>query len=131
MANSTIPKTTGPATNVIVISVPWTSDGSGNYTEFLNLPAGFIIRCEAMPGSPTPTTGYSITLPGVVSSYDILQGIFASTSSAATVNKCPGLTISDGTNVAAVPFFTSGSHTFTVASAGANKQGTFNITIRM
>lgn len=93
-----------------IISVPWTSDGSGNYTETITM-NGWLVKSVTDPGSAAPTDNYDITL--VQNTADQLADALLNrdTTNGETVNH-------------AAPIFLAGDHTFTVANAGASKTGT-------
>jgi hypothetical protein len=93
-----------------IISVPWTSDGSGNYTETVTM-NGWLVKSVTDPGAAAPTDNYDITL--VQNTADQLAGALADRDTAN--GECV---------IHAAPIFLAGDHTFTVASAGDTKSGT-------
>jgi hypothetical protein len=94
----------------VKVTVPWTSDGSGDYTETLTL-NGFLVKSVTDPGSAAPTDSYDITL--VQHTADQLAGALVDRDTA-----------NGETVIHAAPIFLTGDHTFTVAAAGASKTGT-------
>lgn len=113
---------------VSTTAVAWTSDGSGNYsgTVFLN---GVLLAVIFYPGSPTPTTAYDVTISDPYG-VDILSGQGANISSSTAVKKCPLIAATDGTTTTAVPGAVNGTHTISIAGAGAAKQGTIAFLLR-
>lgn len=92
-----------------VITVPWTSDGSGNYTETIPI-CGWLVKSVTDPGNG-PTDNYDITL--VQNTADQLSGALADRD-----------TTNGEVVIHASPIFLAGDHTFTIANAGASKTGT-------
>jgi len=103
------------------VTVPWTSDASGNYTEVLNL-FGFLLKAVTIPsgGGTAPTALYDITL--VQNGVDNVGGILADRA-AATTELVNGI-VKNGSDISQIPPFLAGDHTFTVANAGNAKAGT-------
>jgi hypothetical protein len=109
MAFSRAPGTTPYGKQYEVVSVPWTSDGSGNYTETVPL-NGWLVKSWTDP-SDGPTDNYDITL--IKNTADMIAGALGDRD-----------TTNGETVVHATPIFMFGDHTFTVAVAGASKSGT-------
>ena len=100
------------------ITIDWTSDGSGNADGAVNL-FGFLLKALTNPGAAAPTDNYDITL--VQDSVDMAGGILADRDTAN--NEVVYGIAKNGTDVAQIPPFLAGEHTFTVANAGASKNG--------
>lgn len=116
-------------TQVQMIVIPWTSNGSGAYTESIGL-TGFLMQVEFVPsGTAAPTDLYDITMPNA-NGFDVLAGTGANLSTSTPSRKSPCATASDGTNSGLIPIFVSGTHTFTVANAGAGKSGTVTLWLK-
>lgn len=99
------------------VSVAWTSDASGNADVSITNLYGFLIKAVTDPdGAAAPTALYDITLVDE-NSVDALAGKLADRS--ATVNE-QVYPVATG---ATTPIFLCGTHTFTVAAAGASKSG--------
>jgi hypothetical protein len=101
--------------------IAWTSDGSGNYTEAVNI-SGVILRVVTNPGSAAPTDNYDVTLideDGI----DLLASQGLNRDTTTTENFCPGLSFSDGTTTSIIPMFHCGVATLTIANAGDSKTG--------
>jgi hypothetical protein len=100
-------------------TIDWTSDGSGNATETVNL-FGFLLKAVTDPdGTAAPTDNYDITL--VQNGVDMVGGILADRDTAN--NEIVYGLVKNGTDIAPLPPFLAGEHTFTVANAGASKSG--------
>lgn len=111
--------TGGARTKVVErITVPWTSDAAGAYTEEITID-GQLVRLVTDPGTPAPTDNYDVTLPDD-HGLDLLGGGGANRDTANT----------EGVNLAAAasgtdnPIFYSGKATVTIANAGDSKAGT-------
>lgn len=92
-----------------IVSIAWTSDGSGDASTSVLLD-GFLVKSVTDPGNG-PTDNYDITL--VQNGADQLAGALADRD-----------TTNSEVVIHAAPIFLAGSHTFTVAAAGASKTGT-------
>jgi hypothetical protein len=110
MAYARTPGVTPYGQRYEIISVPWTSDGSGNYTETVTL-NGWLVKSVTDPGSTAPTDNYDITL--VQNTADQLAGALVDRDTA-----------NGETVIHAAPILLVGDHTFTVANAGSAKVGT-------
>jgi len=97
------------------ISVAWTSDGSGNASVSIENMYGFIIKAITDP-TDGPTDNYDITLVDE-NGMDALNDSLLNRDTTNTEQVYPGVTN------ASVPIFVCGTHTFTVANAGATKSG--------
>ncbi len=100
------------------ITIDWTSDASGNADLAVNL-FGFLLKAVTDPGAAAPTDNYDITL--VQNGVDMLSGMLADRDTANT-EIAHGL-VKNGTDIAPLPPFLAGVHTFTVANAGNAKVG--------
>ncbi len=93
-----------------IVQFDWTSDGSGDASVAVNLD-GFLVKSVTDPGATAPTDNYDITL--VQNTADQLAGALIDRDTA-----------NGETVIHSAPIFLAGSHTFTVAAAGATKVGT-------
>lgn len=98
--------------------IDWVSDASGNADLAINL-FGFLLKVVTDPGAAAPTDDYDITL--MQDGVDMAGGILANRDTANT-EIAYGL-VKNGTDIAPLPPFLSGEHTFTVANAGNAKAG--------
>jgi len=98
-------------------TVSWTSDGSGNADLAIPGMSGWLIKMVTDPGAAAPTDNYDITLIDE-NSLDVLVDTGLNRDTANTEQVYPVVTN------AQTPIFLCGSHTFTVANAGASKNGT-------
>jgi hypothetical protein len=108
------------------VTIAWTSDGSGNYTESFDL-AGVILGVVTNPGSTAPTDNYDVTCPDA-DGRDVFMGGGADRDTANTENFVPLATGSDGTTK--MPVAVAGTLTLTIANAGSAKVGTVTIYYR-
>lgn len=92
-----------------ILTVAWTSDGSGDATLTLDV-NGFLVKAITDPVDG-PTANYDITL--VQNGGDALGGFLVDRHTTTTEVKIP----------TTHPIFLAGSHVFTVAAAGATKSG--------
>lgn len=100
------------------VTISWTSDASGDYTETVNL-YGFIVKVNFNP-SDGPTDNYDVTLideDGI----DVLGGAGADRDT--STSEC----IPTPNTGVAVVGFAYGEVTFTIANAGNAKSGTTTI----
>lgn len=100
------------------ITLDWTSDASGNADLTVNL-FGFLLKAVTDPGAAAPTDNYDITL--VQNGVDMAGGILADRDTAN--NEIVYGLVKNGTDIAPLPPFLCGDHTFTVANAGNAKSG--------
>lgn len=91
-----------------IVQVAWTSDGSGNADGAVVLD-GWLVKSVTDPGDG-PTDNYDITL--VQNTADQLASALVDRD-----------TTNGETVIHAAPIFLTGSHTFTIANAGATKSG--------
>jgi hypothetical protein len=91
-----------------ILTIDWTSDGSGDATLTLDV-NGFLVKAITDPVDG-PTDNYDISL--VQNGGDALGGFLADRDTTTTEVKIPTF-----------PIFLAGSHVFTVAAAGATKSG--------
>lgn len=100
--------------------IDWTSDSSGNADIVVNL-FGFLLKAVTDPaaGGSAPTDNYDITL--VQDGIDMAGGILADRDTAN--NEIVYGIAKNGTDIAQIPPFLAGDHTFTVANAGNAKAG--------
>lgn len=98
-------------------TLEWTSDASGDADTTLNL-FGYLLKAVTVP-TDGPTDSYDITLEqyGV----DMAAGLLADRDTA-NAEIVFGIA-KNGTDIAPVPPFLQGDHTFTVAAAGNAKSG--------
>jgi hypothetical protein len=118
-------------TSVKVAVVTWESDGDGDATETVALD-GQIIKVVTNPGVAAPTADYDITLVDD-DGLDVAQGLLADrhTSNSEEVYLFHEATLGGtGSDAAALPVYHSGAVTFTVANAGATKEGVAKIYYR-
>lgn len=99
-------------------TIDWVSDASGNADLSINL-FGFILKAVTDPGAAAPTASYDITL--VQNGVDMAGGILADRHT--TNNEVVYGLAKNGTDIAPLPPFLCGDHTFTVANAGNAKSG--------
>lgn len=106
------------------ITVTWTADGSGNYSELVENMRGFLVMLQTGPGGVAPTT-YGVTLKAVVATspftaLDELSGIASGTNtrSATLQEKLPLA----GSGVSLLTYL-SGNYTFAISGAGSGGQG--------
>jgi hypothetical protein len=99
-----------------VVQISWTSDGSGDFTEALEL-NGWLVKVVTDPdGTDAPTANYDITLVDE-NSVDAANSLLINRHTSTTEEV---YTLVSG---AATPILLSGDHTFTVANAGDTKAG--------
>jgi uncharacterized phage infection (PIP) family protein YhgE len=99
------------------ITVTWTSDASGNADTTLNL-FGYFLKGVTDP-TDGPTDNYDITL--VQDGADQLTGLL--TNRDTTNSEVVYGIAKNSSDIAPVPPFLVGDHTFTVAAAGNAKSG--------
>src|SRR6478735_9624325 len=83
------------------ISCAWTSDGSGNQTQAIQV-NGVILRVVTDPGATAPTDNYDVTL---VDDYglDLFAAQGMNRDATASEHFCPGLAFTDGTTTSVMP----------------------------
>lgn len=102
--------------NLVKYTLAWTSDGSGNVSEAINIRPGEIRQVKFIPGSggEQPTAAYDVTLVDS-DSVDYLKG------NGANLSNLDALAVAIQDN----PLIHDGnSLTLTVANAGISKTGT-------
>lgn len=99
-------------------TIDWTSDASGNADLTVTL-FGFLLKAVTDPGAAAPTDNYDITL--IQNGVDMAGGILADRDTAN--NEIVYGLVKNGTDIAPLPPFLCGDHTFTVANAGNAKSG--------
>ena len=123
MAGSILVAKTDLGGSVTKYSVAWTSDGSGavNGNAF-DIKRGHIVGLKFVAGSPTPTTGYAITLLDPDGA-DLLVGAGATVAT-------PGAAYAEAQKNN-LPIFCEGfsAVTPTVSAAGATTQGTLVVIV--
>lgn len=110
---------------VTKVTIPWTSDGSGNVTErAVALPAGTLLRLRTDPdGDAAPTDNYDITLLDAIGGADVLGGVGANRSTSAVQTVVPV----EGTYFR--PWISAGDYYPTIANAGDTKEGVIELFI--
>lgn len=104
------------------VTIPWTSDGSGNYTESMVL-RGWLVEIQTDPGATAPTDNYDIKLKDS-NSVDVLADL-ALNRDTATTEFIP----TPGSGITILKYL-NGTYTFDVSNAGAAKTGTAVLTIK-
>lgn len=112
--------------DVVTYDIAWTSTALGAVTATVPGVVGTIGRVSFVPGSPTPTTLYDITLKDE-DGFDVLAGLGGDLSVAATTSKVP--LIGDGTTTQQ-PVLVNGTMTLAITNAGASKQGVLRLYMR-
>ena len=107
--------------NIEKITASWTSDGSGDQTQSINI-YGVILRVVTDPGSPAPTDNYDVTLPDA-NGVDLFAAQGANRDTSNAEHFCPGLAFTDGTTTSVMPISHYGAATLAVANAGDSKTG--------
>lgn len=107
------------------ITIAWTADASGNYTEVIENMKGWIVLMLTRPGGVAPTS-YGITLLPTVgyTSLDMLSGVGAGRS-ATNQERIP-----DAGNGISLITYVNGDYTFSVSSAGNGGQGVCDFFIK-
>lgn len=117
--------------SVKVAVVTWTSDGAGAADGTLELD-GELLKVVTNPGAAAPTDNYDITLIDE-DGLDVAEGLLANrdTANSEAVYPYKEITVGGtGTDRVARPLYHSGAVTFTVANAGAAKEGVARIYYR-
>lgn len=110
----------GQGKDIHKITLAWVSDASGNASATVNL-HGFLLKAVTVPdGSAAPTDNYDITL--LQNGVDMASGVLGDRST--NTNQVAYGIAKNGTDVAPLPPYLVGDHTFTVANAGNAKAGT-------
>ena len=103
----------------------FTSTAGGGYTESIPI-AGRILRVVTNPGATAPTDNWDVTLIDA-DGLDLFMGRGADRDTANTEQFCPGIPMTDGTNITTVPVVHYGTCTLTVTNAGASKAAVVTI----
>jgi hypothetical protein len=103
-------------------TIPWTSDGSGNYTETLTGIIGVILRVVFDPGSTAPTDNYDVTLTDA-HGLELLGTVGADRDTANSEGNTPA-------NTAGFPIAVAPPLYLSISNAGSAKTGTIYIYTR-
>ena len=115
--------------DVVKHTFDFVADGAGAATVASTLPvSGEIQRVVIIPGSPTPTALYDLTLTDS-DGVDCLAGQGANVA-AGNINICPGTPLKDGTTVSVVPMVVDSVLTLNVTNAGAAGAGKVVVYVR-
>jgi hypothetical protein len=101
------------------VQIDWLSDASGNADATVNL-FGFLLKAVTDPGSAAPTASYDITI--VQHGIDMAASLLADRHT--TNSEIVYGIAKNASDIAPVPPFFAGDHTFTIANAGNAKNGT-------
>lgn len=106
------------------VTVPWTSDSSGDYTEDIVVPNGCVLRVVTDPEADTaaPTDNYDLTILDE-QGMDVCGGLGADRDTANSEQFVPVIPTTT------FPFAVGGTLTVTIAAAGDSKSGTVVIYI--
>ena len=117
---SQIRPTSGKGSRLLKLSVAWTSDASGDFTEATQALYGYLVAVDTIPsGVAAPTADYDVTIVDA-DGLDVLGGAGADRSATAK-ERAVHPTIN--------PVVLDGAHTVTIANAGNAKSGTVNLYI--
>lgn len=118
---------------VRVYKYEWTANASGvvnsSVQTALSKISGEILKVVTIPGSPTPTDNYDITLLDA-DGVDVLAGQGADRSSSTKQSVAPGVPLKDGTTTSVGPMAVHSTLTLNVANAGDSAQGTVKVYVR-
>lgn len=113
----------GNPNGVKVLTLAWTSDGSGNVNGILSRRInGRIVRIETDPGTPAPTDNYDAVLldSGGV---DVAQGGLANRDTVTSENITPVVETVVGANTYGNLVWLNSQLELRITNAGASKQG--------
>ena len=115
----------GQHSNCKQVVCSWTSDGSGNASGTCRKIVGKLVKAIVVPGSPTPTNGYSIVITDGYSNNVLTKSkADLSNNTTSTAETYFFITDTSGTPVTqSVLPVVCDQLTFTIASAGNAKQG--------
>jgi hypothetical protein len=124
MAATTTPE--GMSDTIRTLSIAWTSDASGDYSESVRL-NGTILGVATNPGATAPTDNWDMVLNSAAG-VDLFMGGGANRDTATSEYFCPVCTASDATTK--MPVVAAGLCTFVVSNAGNAKNGVTEIYYR-
>lgn len=116
-------------TDIVKHTFTFVANGGGSVSQASGLPvSGEIQRVVIVPGTPTPTALYDLTLTDS-DGVDVLAGQGANVA-AGNVNICPGTPLKDGTTTGVLPMVVDSVLTLNVTNAGAGGAGSVIVYVR-